>query len=308
MNLSLKLPSDPIKTLIDNLDPSIPQIEPPSATKLINSGTFGQTYLHIDVEQNKKYAVKVINLRKPNLNVKELIHNEIENYYNISSKCPKYFCQFIGYKYERHQLTIVMDYCGMDLFDYYVELRNSKLPASEKNSKLKNIFTQIAEAMQCLHQHRYIHFDLKPENITVHNIYDKLCVKLIDAGSLTHLAEHETVRIQGTVDYMAPELKHALLPKYLQTIQKNLPNVYNNMVPGIIANNELEKTDIYSYGVMVKKLFPPLFNKEFLQELMHPYPFRRPTVEQILERLRKGRGSNGSSSSSSHATRKNRSP
>ena len=78
------------------------------------------------------------------------------------------------------------------------------------------------------------------------------------------------------------------------------------MVPGNIANNELEKTDIYSYGVMVKKLFPPLFNKEFLQELIHPYPFRRPTVEQILERLRKGRGPNGSSSS--HATRKNRNP
>jgi len=304
MKLSVRPPSenDPIQTLIDNLDPNIPRVEPPTATKLINSGTFGRTYLHVDVENNKKYAVKTISLFKPNLNIKELIHNEVENYYNISNKCPKYFCQFIGYKYERSQLTIVMNYCGMDLLDYYIELHNSSLAASVKNNKLKTIFKQLAEALQCLHQNGYIHFDLKPENVTVQNIFDKLSVKLIDAGSLTRLSDYDTVRIHGTVEYMAPELKHGLLPKHINTIREILPTVYNKMVPGNITNNDLEKTDIYSYGVMVQKLFPQLFNRDFLQELIHPYPFRRPTIEQILERLQKGRG-NGSSSRG--GTRKN---
>lgn len=296
MKLSLQKPVviDPFKTLIDNLDQNIPQINPPTVTRLINSGSFGKTYLHIDAKTNQKYAVKEINLNKPHLNVEELIQNEVVNYYNISKQCPKYFCQFVGYSYKPNMLTIVMDYCGMDLFDYYTQ------PSEPSKQKLKKIFTQIAEALQCLHSNSYIHFDLKPKNVTVQDTNNTVIVKLIDAGSLTQLSDYELVRVQGTLDYMAPELQHAFLPKYLDATKKNIPNVFNQMVSGKINNTNLEKTDVYSYGIMVQKMYPDLFDNDFLNELTHPYSFRRPTVEQILDKLNAKKGGKNKTKSKKH--------
>ena len=313
MKLSLRMPSepdDPIKPLFDRIDPKIPRIEPPVATKYIQSGHFGKTYLHIDAEGNKKYAVKVINLAKPSINIKELIRNEIVNYYDISHKCPDYFCQFVGFQYQPAQLTIVMDFCGMDFFNYYSNMLNdAKTPLQKKFKTLKSIFKQIAEALQCLHKNGYVHFDLKPENITVKG--NK--VKLIDAGSLTNVgvrpsdnvgakpsdnvgaepSESDQVRVQGTLVYMAPELKHAYLPKYINKTRKNLPSSAS-FVPGQVRNTYLDKTDIYSYGKMVQLFYPTLFDDEFMHELMHPLPFRRPSIKDILQKLREQGSSGGS--------------
>ncbi len=309
MKLSLRPPEDPFKPMFDRLDTKIPLINPPSATKRIMSGAFGQTYLHIDAETKKKYAVKVIDLTKPSINAGELIKNEIENYYDISHKCPDYFCQFIGYHYDNNILTIVMDYCGMDFFEYYAHmLADNKTSLRKKFAMLKSIFTQIAEALQCLHQHGYVHFDVKPENITVQKNpnNNKIKVKLIDAGSLTKYSTNP-VRVQGTLDYMAPELKHAYLPKYLQKTKKNLPS--SSVTPGYVSNADLGGTDIYSYGKMVQAYYPTLFDDDFMRELTHPLPFRRPSLPEILNKLR---GSSSSSSSSGgrrrRHTKKSRQP
>ena len=255
---------------MNQLDPSIPQVEPPVSSKFIESGNFGKTYLSDD----NQYAIKVIDLKKKYLNISETIKNEIENYHNISTFCPNYFCPFVGYHYANGFLSITMKYCGTDMYSY--------LNTAERTPKQKYIiFRKLATALKCLHDNGHIHFDLKPENVVIDK---ELNVKLIDAGSLTNLLNYtdSKVRIQGTPLYMAPELQYLLFPKYYNKIKAN---VDKNISPGYINNVNLDKTDIYSYGMMVKIWNPSLFDKEFKNELIHPYPFRRPTIQDILDKF-----------------------
>ena len=79
-----------------------------------------------------------------------------------------------------------------------------------------------------------------------------------------------------------------LLPKYFRTptntkfLHSTLDQLLN---PGTVINHNLEKSDIYSYGIMVKLMYPSLFDEEFLNELTHRYPFRRPSAQDILNKL-----------------------
>ena len=105
---------------------------------------------------------------------------------------------------------------------------------------------------------------------------------MIDAGSLTNLLEKSSYYVYGSNDYMAPEIKSALSQNHNNALKKYLPTLLN---PGTVINHNLEKSDIYSYGIMVKLMYPSLFDEEFLNELTHRYPFRRPSAQDILNKL-----------------------
>ena len=63
------------------------------------------------------------------------------------------------------------------------------------------IFDQAAAGLHAMHLAGYVHADLKPNNIM---ISIEGAVKLIDLGQSAKIFEPKT-KIQGTVDYMAPE-------------------------------------------------------------------------------------------------------
>lgn len=63
------------------------------------------------------------------------------------------------------------------------------------------IFDQVAEGLHAMHLAGYVHADLKPTNIMVTT---EGAVKLIDLGQSAKLHEAKA-KIQGTIDYMAPE-------------------------------------------------------------------------------------------------------
>lgn len=287
MILSLAMPVDDnvefdnrINNYLNTLDPSIPKLpEPyvPIESELIQSGNFGTTYLH--TSDDKQYAIKVINLKKENLNINETINNEIVNYYKISTLCPRYFCPLVGYHYANGFLTIKMEFCGMDMFEFYSKMyenvKRGVFPPNKFANMLKSYFLQIAKALKCLHDNEYIHFDLKPENIAI-DTNNK--VKLIDAGSLTEL-KLDQVRIHGSYVYMAPELKI-------------------NLRFGYISKSNLKKTDIYSFGKMVEILYNNifhnnwLFDEDFMNKLLNIEPTERPTIEEIIDKLTPKKGGN----------------
>ncbi len=262
-----------------NLYPSIPRLpEPydPIESELIQSGNIGKTYKH--TSDDKQYAIKVINLKNKKLDIDETITNEIVNYHTISALCPTYFCPFVGYHYADGFLTIKMEFCGMDMYVFYKKMyenvRRGEFTPNKFANMLKSYFLQIAKALKCLHDNGYIHYDLKPENIAI-DTNNK--VKLIDAGSLTKLSNFLRVRIHGSRDYMAPEL-------------------LNNLRFGTITNSNLKKTDIYSYGIMVNKLYNSifrdnwLFDEDFMNKLLNIDPYERPTIEEIIDKLTPKKG------------------
>ena len=255
----------------------------------LQSGSFGEAYLSSD---NSK-VVKVIKLNSMTKTMLFSLHNEIINYYHISTLCPKFFCKFIGYCYheEESMVMIVMEFCGIDFFEYYEKmmreydqnyLRNkgSASVLEQLEIKLllikKNIFFKVLEALNCLHSNNYAHLDLKPENIVVLQKSSGVEVKFIDAGSLTKIAPGPKVYTFGTLEYMAPELNLVRHNPYLDN------------------NDNLKKLDIYSFG---KMCMDRLSNKEivcifgsinFMKEILHENPLDRPDVTKIMRFVNPG--------------------
>lgn len=63
------------------------------------------------------------------------------------------------------------------------------------------IFREVAHGLQAMHSAGYVHADLKPNNIMVAR---DGAVKLIDLGQSAKIHQAKA-KIQGTIDYMAPE-------------------------------------------------------------------------------------------------------
>jgi serine/threonine protein kinase len=232
-------------TIIPSGVPILEDKDIPVSGKQLPSGANGTGYISSD----EKYAIKNIDygemIKKDSFvsvnGIKESLNNEIINYHTISDKCPKYFCKFFGYKYnsETHILTIKMENCGEDLFDFYTSGRK---PYPESWTVVNHIY-QLLKILECLHKNGFVHFDLKLENIVI----DKNGIlKLIDAGSLTNTNDSKfpKVLVRGTSNHMAPELKTILA-------KENGPYIIDNDI-------RLKATDIYSLGIiLISMVFNP---------------------------------------------------
>lgn len=87
---------------------------------------------------------------------------------------------------------------GLDLFDY-IEMNET---ISEREAR--NIFRQVAEALQHLHENRIVHRDIKDENVILDESGTAL---LIDFGSAAYYRPNKKFdTFCGTLDYCAPEI------------------------------------------------------------------------------------------------------
>jgi len=71
---------------------------------------------------------------------------------------------------------------------------------------LTEIIAQISAVLFYLHQSNFIYYDLKPENVLIAYLNEKLQIKLIDFGLARHIDEYSENKIFGTAEYIAPEL------------------------------------------------------------------------------------------------------
>jgi serine/threonine-protein kinase len=81
----------------------------------------------------------------------------------------------------------------------------SSLDASRPKSVLQcvRIFEKIADGLHHMHERGFVHADMKPTNVLVHD----LDVKIIDLGQACEIGTTKS-RIQGTPGYIAPEQAH----------------------------------------------------------------------------------------------------
>jgi serine/threonine protein kinase len=165
---------------------------------ILGSGGFADIYLCKDIKLNRLVALKLsknsifadsdtaIKFKTETQNAAVLEHPNIIRIYDMGIHDNRYFA--------------VMEYVeGQDLRDAVISVRQFQLKI------LRNIFIQIAKAVDYLHRKGFVHCDLKPENILIDR---EGTVKIIDFSlmrSLSGIPEKRSGSHWGTPHYMSPE-------------------------------------------------------------------------------------------------------
>ena len=207
--------------------------------KSLGKGISGEVLLAYDLEKDIDVAAKHIpkNLVNDQKEM-ELFTNEVL----ISTLCENEnlakvhdISDIDGEKY------LIFEYCnGGDLQTALTNYRKKYIFLDEKI--IQNIVSQILNGLQCLHNKKIIHHDIKPANILLHydNIEDlnqlnlmKCKFKISDFGLSKFKNEQYERMIGGSPLYMEPYL-----------FDKNVP----------ISIIENEKVDIWSLGILTYEL------------------------------------------------------
>ena len=148
-----------------------------------------------------EYAVKIINKYNLHSNIQYTMNfnNEVEC---LNQLHHPNITQLIGLCENPVNYYMILEYAKLG--DLHTMISNN---GSIDLQSTKFIAAEILNALQYIHSNGYIYSDVKPENIV---IYHNSHIKLIDFGSAR---KHNTVtlddRIEGTIEYLAPELvKH----------------------------------------------------------------------------------------------------
>lgn len=173
----------------------------------------GSTILKIRrAADDRVYALKVVTIADP----EDLRYVEqVENEYEIGRELEHpNIVQIFGMEKSRRLLRISGAKLWMEFIDGLPLARLGKLPLL----RLVAIYFRVAAGMTYLHQRGIFHADLKPDNIMVGTSHE---VKIIDLG-LAWRRGQKKERVQGTLEFLAPEQAHDRIVT--------------------------EKTDIYNFG------------------------------------------------------------
>jgi hypothetical protein len=153
--------------------------------RLLGTGGFAEVYLATHIHLNTQVAIKVLHTRLREEHW-QLFHNEALAIANL--KHP-HIVRMLDFGIQNGQIPyLVMDYLpGGTLRQSYTRGVPQPLPQVALSIR------QIAEALQYAHDARYIHRDVKPDNM------------LLSADVAHNTSSQSTQQIMGTILYMAPE-------------------------------------------------------------------------------------------------------
>ncbi|KAI9105399.1 kinase-like domain-containing protein, partial [Phlyctochytrium arcticum] len=168
-------------------------------TSIIGSGSFARVYLAVDADHGsgkqqhqQQYAVKVLDKRGLTRDQVNSQHREV----SIMAKLAHPHVIRLERVVETSRyLYLIMEWCEMDLYDAITQT------AGFPPAIVKQVFDQLAAALEHCHQNGIYHRDIKPENALISPEYT---VKLADFGLATN-DSWSTEMGCGSVRYMAPE-------------------------------------------------------------------------------------------------------
>ena len=169
---------------------------------ILGRGTFGIVYLGRDMHTNDSVAIKCV---EPPIQVRRhymrYIQNELETLNSIDH--PN-IVDLIHYREIGNCTYFILELCECDLQKFANE--------NAVFQELKfDFILGIAEGIYCLHRHRIIHRDIKPDNVLVKDVRETRTVKLTDLGLSKRVPEGGSTSFSatpgvGTRQWMAPEV------------------------------------------------------------------------------------------------------
>ena len=193
----------------------------------------------------KDYTVKIVKIVNPeDTAIIDLLRTE----YAIGSAIDH---PVIRKVYELRMMRQRLRVRGAILFMEYVEgMSLSDKEFRKPLDEILRIFTEAARGLDAMHRAGFVHADLKPSNIMVDS---EGVVKLIDLGQSSKINEAK-VRVQGTIDYMAPEqVQRGIMDR--RTDVFGLGATLHRVLTGVPIPTDMNKTiSIYSQGLVGKRI------------------------------------------------------
>lgn len=239
----------------------------------LGSGTYGTVYLVKEKKTNIHYAAKVSKL--PLSQIQKTFSRELSVLVHLDFPS---IMKLKGYNETdfngSDNPTLITEYCKKgSLQKVIISQRKNSLQKDGyenwNNTKKMINLIGIALGMNYIHDHNFIHRDLKADNVLLdENLYPKICdfgqSKLFEEGA------DQTMHV-GSPYYMAPE------------------------ATGLLDEDDDEETysfpvDVYSFGILAYEIYsgePPIIpGKKTFQVLRNIVKGSRPDIEKVPEHLR----------------------
>jgi len=171
---------------------------------ILGEGAYSEVFLATSVDTGDKVAIKRIHkLSKDDLWTKRKGAQKDEITLLMLLNHPK-IIKLKEFFETRDKLYIVQEYCaGGNLSDM---IRRERKEGGLSETRVKNIFIQLLQAVNYLHSMNIVHRDIKSENILLKERYTDE-VRLLDFGLSRLMPRAELLMTSvGTLDYKAPEV------------------------------------------------------------------------------------------------------
>ena len=174
---------------------NLPKFSGFTVIEKLGVGAGSQIYLVIDKKTGEQRAIKHV-IRHDGENARML--EQVEGEYAVAKAIDHPYIRKvfeIRHKkkfFKTQEITMIMEYCpGISL----------EKSAGRSLVDLLLIHKMVAQGLHGMHEHGYVHCDMKPNNII---IADSGAIRVIDLGQSCKIGTVKQ-RIQGTPDYIAPE-------------------------------------------------------------------------------------------------------
>jgi len=163
--------------------------------KRLGNGARSTIYSATDDDDNTIVALKRVIVEKPE-DMRVIEQTELEH--KVASKIDHpYIRKCYKIKKIRHLFKVKELLLSMELFEGKTLEDSPTLSLGD----VLLIFRMVATGLNAMHQHGYVHCDMKPNNILINKAGT---IKIIDLGQSCRIGTTKS-RIQGTPDYIAPE-------------------------------------------------------------------------------------------------------
>jgi len=256
--------------------------------EVLGTGNFATVRLAINKKTSEKFAIKIIDKKKFQLSVASKRQNALMDEVKILSCLKHPGIVSIEEAFETQtKLYIVLELVtGGELFDLVVEAGQFPEPQA------KDLFKQMLDATQYLHDQEIAHRDLKLENILIKEKGSNI-VKITDFGMSRVVCSKSFMKTMcGTPQYVAPEILTSAKTKgYGKACDLwSLGVILYVMLVGYPPFNETKKTPIFQQIKSADYDFPDEWwseiseeAKQLIRELLVVDPSKRLTVEEALE-------------------------
>ena len=251
-----------------------------SIIKNIGNGSSGSVYLAKHNLSNKFYAIKKINFKNISDKDKDHIANEIKLLEDLNH--PNIIQYIESFLDEENYFNIVMDYCdGGDIYNKVREMSGNLIP----EDIIIDYIIEIGLALSYVHDKKFLHRDMKTQNIFIKNGH----IMLGDFGIAKeyHLIKNLDQSMIGTPLYMSPEQysgkKHGFKSD-IWSFGCCLHEICNqkNTFEGSTWNGVALK--------VLKGVFAPINSyysknlRNLIEQMLSVNASKRPTISNILER------------------------